>query len=114
MVKKLTHECLNCHGTGWYYKEKKWGCFRCGGLQYPSRQGTGIDPLSNALCILDSVFLDWITLNDAVIRTMQLTGWTRKLVVDYLNWMYTQGFIVVQDGKAIDHTKIEEDEPSAI
>ena len=100
---KLIHKCIACHGSGWYDSVHKWGCFRCGGLQYPSKQGTGIDPLSNALCILDNVFSDWIDVKDAIHEAMVYTGWTRKFTTDYLNWMWSQSLIVVIDGKAIDN-----------
>lgn len=98
----MKHTCLNCHGSGWYDSRRQWGCFRCGGLQYPSRQGTGIDPISNALCILESVLNQWIPVQDVVPRTMELTKWSRKRTADYLNWMYKQGFIVIDNGKAVD------------
>ena len=102
-MNKMIHECIHCHGSGWHDTIRKYGCFRCGGLQYPSKQGSGIDPLSNALCILDKVFPDWIDTKTAIQDTMVYTGWTRDLVVKYLNWMYTEGLLVVIDGKAIDN-----------
>lgn len=99
---KLEHVCLNCHGSGWYDSRRKWGCFRCGGEQYPSKQGSGVDPISNALCILESVLPEWIPVNEVVPRTMKLTNWSRKVTADYLNWMYKEGLIVIVDNKAID------------
>ena len=107
MSKKITYPCLNCHGTGWYDAPRNWGCFRCGGLQYPSKQGSGIDPISNALYILDNVFDNWIPINEATDKATNLMGWSRKFTVDYLNWMYLQGLIFIEDNKAINHIKIE-------
>lgn len=98
---KLTYPCLNCHGSGWYNQQRKWGCFRCGGLQYPSVQGTGIDPLSNALCILDNVLFDWIPVKEVTDKTVNYTKWSRKFTADYLNWMYKEGLIVIINEKAI-------------
>lgn len=99
---KLIYPCLNCHGSGWYNEPRRWGCFRCGGLQYPSKQGSGIDPMSNALCIADKVLYDWTPINEVIKKTIELTGWSRKFSVDYLNWMYTEGLIVIDGDKAID------------
>lgn len=111
---ELKHHCLNCGGSGWYDSRRQWGCFRCGGLQYPSRQGTGIDPLSDALCILESVLNTWTPVQEVVTRTMELTKWTRKRAASYLNWMYKKGMVVIDNGKAIDRCKwlleVEEEE----
>lgn len=101
-MKKMKHICLNCNGSGWYNAPRKWGCFRCGGLQYPSKQGSGIDPISNALCILEEVLHDWVPVKEVVPRTVEYTTWSRDFVVKYLNWMFTQGLIVIEDDKAID------------
>lgn len=98
----MTHVCLNCHGSGWYDTRRQWGCFRCGGMQYPSKKGTGIDPISNALCILESVLFSWVPVNEVVPRTVTFTKWSRDRVKDYLNWMYTQGLITIMDDMAID------------
>ena len=98
----LEHVCLNCHGSGWYNPVRKWGCFRCGGLQYPSKQGTGIDPLSKALCILENVYPEWIDKKESIDKAVAYTGWTRERTVKTLNWMWKEGLLVVHDDKAID------------
>lgn len=98
----MNHVCLNCHGSGWYDSRRQWGCFRCGGSQYPSRKGSGIDPISNALCILESVLFSWVPVKEVVPRTMEFTKWSRDVVSNYLNWMYKEGLIVIVDDMAID------------
>lgn len=101
-MKKFTYPCLNCHGTGWYHEQKRWGCFRCGGLQYPSKQGSGVDPISNALCILENVLPDWVPVSEVTHKTMLYTGWSKEFTRTYLNWMYKEGLIAIVDDMAID------------
>ena len=99
---KLKHYCLNCHGSGWYNRERGLGCFRCGGNNYPSRQGSGIDPISSALCINEKIFNKWVALDSGIRLTMVYTGWSKKWTIDYLHWMETEGLLFVQNGEAID------------
>lgn len=104
---KLIHSCIACGGSGWYDANKKWGCFRCGGLQYPSVKGTGVDPMSSTLCILEEVFPQWIGLDEAVDKTITYTGWSNRFVRDFLNGLYKKGHIVIENGKAINHIELQ-------
>lgn len=106
---KRNYPCGRCGGTGWYSQPANLGCVYCGGMnkgkEGVDRRGSGIHKYNE---FMKEVFSDWTLPGDAmdkIAKKMRCNEAEKVELKYYLNRLYYNDYLILEDGKLIDADK---------